>query len=183
MRVPLLLRLHAHDRALFSRFALTDDAPRWTMRGWLAITHLGGATATIIAVLLPLLGLPLTAYHAVLKPYHAVALGAWSLLLSHLAVQIVKRNTVRPRPDVAIQGNSLVYAPDRFSFPSGHASSAMTVACVYSLQMPPYAMLFIAIAVLIGMSRVRLGVHFFSDVIAGQAISIATVLGAWAVLR
>jgi undecaprenyl-diphosphatase len=172
MRTPILLRLDASDRALFSRLALSDAASMSSTRLWIAVTHLGGATSMVLAVLLPLL---LTA-----GPVHnAAVLGAWSLLVSHLVVQVVKRNAGRPRPAQAIEGRSLVGVPDRFSFPSGHACAAMAVAFAYGMLMPAYALPLTLLAVIVGMSRVRLGVHYPGDVLAGQAIAIVTVLGFW----
>ena len=69
--------------------------------------------------------------------------------------------------------------PDRFSFPSGHACAAMSVAFAYGMSMPGLALPLTLLAVIVGMSRVRLGVHFPGDVLAGQVIAIATVLGFW----
>jgi len=172
MRDSLLLRLDARDRALFSRLVLGAAAPISSARLWIAVTHLGGATSAILAVLVPLL-LAQGAMHG------AAALGAWSLLVSHLVVQVVKRHAVRERPEPARHGRSLVGVPDRFSFPSGHACAAMSVAFAYGMSMPAYALPLTLLAVIVGMSRVRLGVHYPGDVLAGQAIAIATVLGFW----
>jgi undecaprenyl-diphosphatase len=170
---PLLLRLDARDRALFSRLALRSGAPVSSLRLWIAVTHLGGATSAILAVVLPLL-LAEGTLHA------AASLGAWSLTVSHLIVQLIKRSAGRPRPAPARQGRSLVGAPDRFSFPSGHACAAMSVAFAYGMSLPALALPLSVLAVVVGMSRVRLGVHYPGDVFAGQAIAIATVLGFWA---
>jgi undecaprenyl-diphosphatase len=175
MRAPLLFRLDASDRALFSRLALSDAASVSSMRLWIVVTHLGGATSAIAAVLLPLL-LSRGRLH------NAAVLAAWSLLVSHLLVQVVKRNAVRPRPALAREGRSLVDVPDRFSFPSGHACAAMAVAFAYGLSMPAFALPLTVLAVIIGMSRVRLGVHYPGDVLAGQTIAIATVLGFWSLV-
>ncbi len=172
MRPPLLPLLDARDRALFSRLALSDAAAPSSLRLWIAVTHLGGATSAILAVLFPLM-LASGAVH------RAAALGAWSLAVSHLLVQVVKRSIGRPRPALARQGRSLVSMPDRFSFPSGHACAAMSVAFAYGMSMPGLALPLTLLAVIVGMSRVRLGVHFPGDVLAGQAIAIATVLGFW----
>lgn len=172
MRAPILLRLDASDRELFTRLALSDGAPLSSARLWIAVTHLGGATSAILSVVLPLL----FADGAVRQ---AAALGARSLLLSHLVVQIVKRRAVRPRPEPARMGRSLVGVPDHFSFPSGHACAAMAVAFSYGMSMPGLALPLSVLAVIVGMSRVRLGVHYPGDVLAGQAIAIATVLGFW----
>lgn len=172
---PLLQRLHDTDRALFARFALAEDAPWAAKRFWVGFTHLGGATAVIFAVLVPLL-------FAEGHTHQAAVLGAWSLLVSHLLVQVVKRNAVRSRPAPAREGRTPVGAPDRFSFPSGHSCSAMAVGFAYAMSWHAYATPLLVLAVVIGMSRVRLGLHYPSDVVAGQAIAIATVLGFWLVL-
>jgi undecaprenyl-diphosphatase len=172
MRGPLLLRLEARDRALYSRMALSATAPLSSTRLWIAVTHLGGATSAILAVLLPLLFT-----EGVVR--QAAALGAWSLLVSHVVVQIVKRNAGRPRPKPARQGRSLVGVPDKFSFPSGHACAAMSVAFAYGMCMPAFAVPLTILAVIVGMSRVRLGVHYPGDVLVGEMIAIATVLAFW----
>lgn len=65
--------------------------------------------------------------------------------------------------------------PDRFSFPSGHTITAFAIALavgsVYHSLIP--VLLFCAVS--IGISRIILGMHFLSDVLAGAAIG--TVLG------
>lgn len=172
MRAPLLLRLDAGDRALYARLALNDTAPLSSTRLWIGVTHLGGATSAILAVVLPLL----LATEALRQ---AAELGAWSLLVSHLAVQVVKRHAVRPRPEPAREGRVRVEVPDRFSFPSGHACAAMSVAFAYGMSMPHLAVPLSLLAVIVGMSRVRLGVHYPGDVLVGQVIAIATVLVFW----
>ncbi len=170
-----LLQLSAHDRAWFSRLALSRETRPPHLRVWLIVTHLGGATATIVAVLVPL-----AVGRGALR--HGAVIAAWSLLLSHLVVQLVKRRAVRERP-VAYEGPPLARVPDRFSFPSGHACAAMAVAFSYGMALPMHSWPLILLAAFIGMSRVRLGVHYPGDVFAGQAIAALTVLGVWAVMR
>ena len=67
-------------------------------------------------------------------------------------------------------------APEHsFSFPSGHAMGSMTLACVCVLlawRTPwrwPVAIAALAFTLLVGLSRVYLGVHFPSDILAGWA--------------
>ena len=57
--------------------------------------------------------------------------------------------------------------PDQFSFPSGHTITAFAVAVSLSLFFPSlwYGLLFCAISV--AASRILLGMHFLSDVVAG----------------
>jgi undecaprenyl-diphosphatase len=166
MTANLLNRLSAHDRALRMRCAIGPTAPRRSRACWTAITHLGGATAVTVAAIVPLLWC--CAIH------EAAKLACLSLAISHLVVQIVKRTVVRGRPATVEGFMSLVREPDVFSFPSGHATSSMAVALAYGLAFPVWAAPLLALAMLIGFSRVRLGVHYPSDVLAGQFIALAT---------
>jgi len=61
-----------------------------------------------------------------------------------------------------------------FSFPSSHAMFAFCAIPILSKQYPKLKNVWIAIAVLIAFSRIYLGLHFFSDVIAGGLIGYVT---------
>jgi undecaprenyl-diphosphatase len=67
-----------------------------------------------------------------------------------------------------------VQEPDRFSFPSGHATASMSVALAYGTTFPAWAFPLLVFAMLVGFSRVRLAVHYPSDVLVGQLIAGAT---------
>jgi undecaprenyl-diphosphatase len=99
-----------------------------------------------------------------------------ALIVSHLIVQLVKRTVGRPRPSNAFNHRVLVVEPDRFSFPSGHSAAAMSVAFVYAVAFPPLAIILIPIAVLVGASRVCLGVHYPGDVLIGQLIAVLAAI-------
>lgn len=168
MAASFLVRLAHHDRALFARWALSGSPRILPRRAWTAITHLGGTLASVLAVALPL-GRPGPLGDAARE-------GALVLALSHLLVQLVKRTVGRPRPARTLSFEALVGEPDRFSFPSGHAAAAMSVALGYGLAFPAAAAVLVPLALLVGFSRVVLGVHYPGDVLAGQALAALTAV-------
>ena len=164
----LLRRLDARDRELFMRCAVFDEASRAVRIFWMVLTHLGGAAATITACLAPII---------LRGPLAEIGTRALAILVvSHLAVQLVKRTVGRSRPSRAVGYSALIREPDRFSFPSGHAAAAMAVAAAYAHAFPQLAPAIVALAFVIGLSRVVLGVHFPGDVLIGQLLAILTAV-------
>jgi undecaprenyl-diphosphatase len=101
------------------------------------------------------------------------ALGAAGIAatLSVLLFLGLKRLAGRPRPcHIEPHCWATLLPPDRFSFPSGHTMTAFAVAIPLALFYPVFtaALLFCAFSVAI--SRILLGMHFLSDVIAGALI-------------
>jgi undecaprenyl-diphosphatase len=161
----ILSRLDARDRTLLLRCTLADSSRRARL-AWTTLTHVGGAMCTIVAAALPLL---------VSGPVAAIATRALnSLIVSHIVVQLVKRTVGRPRPSRSALRSALVVEPDRFSFPSGHAAAAMSVAYVYAFAFPSLAVPLLSLAGAVGLSRVFLGVHYPGDVLMGQLIAVGT---------
>jgi len=161
----LLSSLGARDRTLFLRWALADSS-RLARAFWTILTNAGGAVSTILAATLPFLAGG--AFAEIGR--HAIA----ALVGSHLIVQLIKRTVGRPRPSRGVLTRALVAEPDRFSFPSGHAAAAMSVAFIYASAFPSLALPLVALAVGVGMSRVFLGVHYPGDVLIGQVIAVLT---------
>jgi len=97
--------------------------------------------------------------------------GALACGLGILTFQILKRAIGRQRPSILEKHNwARLLPPDEFSFPSGHTITAfafsVSIAHFYPELLP--WLLFCALSV--GASRIVLGMHFLSDVLAGCAI-------------
>ena len=75
----------------------------------------------------------------------------------------------RPRP-CARGGRSLIDCPQSPSFPSRHAAAAFAGALAVSRGNPKLRALLVPAAIGVAASRVRTGVHYPSDVIAGAAL-------------
>ena len=73
--------------------------------------------------------------------------------------------------------------PDQFSFPSGHTITACAVAVSLSLWYPALAPGLFLCAFCVAASRILLGMHFLSDVLAGSVIGTLLAFGAVAVMR
>lgn len=102
----------------------------------------------------------------------------WTLALSHLAVQVLKRVFTRERPSFSPGLEWLVTVPDRFSFPSGHATAGMSLALPLALGLGGLAgSVVLLLGVCVGLSRCYLGVHYPGDVVAGWGLAVFTLLG------
>ena len=110
---------------------------------------------------------------------HMAATGLASLLL----YKLLKRWTRRPRPfasDVRIK--AWVAPLDEFSFPSGHTLHAVAFTLVALSYYPVLAWLLIPFSASVAVSRVVLGLHYPSDVLAATAIgSVLAGVSLWAV--
>jgi len=85
--------------------------------------------------------------------------------------KMVKRSTLRPRPYQALRTVARGAAPlDTFSFPSGHTLHAVAFTLVAATHYPALATLLVPFTLLVAVSRIVLGLHYPSDVLAGAAI-------------
>ena len=89
-----------------------------------------------------------------------------------LPVYWILKNTLRrQRPPEALPSfNALIVASDKFSFPSGHTAGAFLLASLCIGLYGAIAMPMLIWACLVGCSRVILGVHFPTDILAGAIL-------------
>lgn len=88
--------------------------------------------------------------------------------------RVLKRWTRRPRPFRSHADITPYVAPlDEFSFPSGHTLHAVSFTLIALAYFPLLAPPLIAFTVLVAMSRVVLGMHYPSDVLAATLIGCA----------
>lgn len=116
-------------------------------------------------------------------PY--VAAGLLAFILELTLYYIIKKNIRRPRPFNKISGiQQLIAPPDEFSFPSGHTAAAFLMATLVSIAFPVLTVPVLLWAGLVGFSRVYLGVHYPTDVLAGMVLGLASAQwGLWAIHR
>ncbi|HTC17430.1 MAG TPA: phosphatase PAP2 family protein [Steroidobacteraceae bacterium] len=87
---------------------------------------------------------------------------------------LLKRVFVRERPFITHSAIDRAAAPlDRYSFPSGHTLHAVSFTWQACAHFPELAWVLLPLAALIAASRVVLGLHYPSDVLAGAAIGAA----------
>jgi len=97
---------------------------------------------------------------------HAAAVG----LIGHLFYRKLKSGTARVRPFEAGGFDPTVPALDKYSFPSGHTLHALSFAVVICSHYAFLGWLLLPFAALVALSRVVLGLHYPTDVVAGAAL-------------
>ena len=95
---------------------------------------------------------------------------AWLALIIPLAITfLLKLITHRLRPFEALQIEQLVNVTNS-SFPSGHATASFAGFAILTAYIKKLKYLWLFLAILIMFSRLYLGLHYLSDVIAGSII-------------
>lgn len=157
--------------------------PRWLMEVGRDVTALGG-----IAVLTGLT-LAVSGFLWLRRMFGAMALVLASTLGGTAASLLLKQLFERPRPEL-VPHLSHVYTS---SFPSGHAMLSATVFLTLGTLLGRFVSDFhlkayflgiaLLLTVLVGISRVYMGVHYPTDVLAGWVAGLAWALGCWLVVR
>ena len=142
------------------------------------LTHFGDFKFLLLVVIAVILYAQITR-HETLKKVAIIALAA--LLFSDAIAFVLKHIVHEPRPFMIIDNvRLLVMEDDLNSFPSGHTTSTVAVVTALILNMKyltkkHYLIVDIALvifAVIIGFSRMYVGVHYPGDVLAGAIIGL-----------
>lgn len=142
-------------------------APRW-IRWWMIVsTRLGdGWIWYAVGALILFNGGP--------RRFEAAGAASAAALAGIVVFKTLKLLSHRPRPCASTPHCwSTILPPDQFSFPSGHTMTAFSIAIVLSYFYPSLEAALFFLAVSIGVSRIVLGMHFLSDVLAAAVLGVA----------
>src|SRR5215472_3884405 len=142
-------------------------APRW-IRIWMILaTRLGDGWIWYgLGFLLLTFGGP--------QRFAAVCAAGGAAIAGIFVFKALKHLSQRPRPcQIEPHCWSKILPPDQFSFPSGHAMTAFSIALVISYFYPSLEGVLWFLALNIAISRIVLGMHFLSDVLAGIVLGVA----------
>jgi undecaprenyl-diphosphatase len=112
---------------------------------------------------------------------HGVVAAGFSAGLALLVAQVIVHIWDRPRPYEAHPGHSHLFvspSPDG-SFPSDHATASFAIAVAIFLRHRRAGAFALVLAVLISVSRVAVGTHYPTDILAGAALGTAAALFFW----
>jgi undecaprenyl-diphosphatase len=141
--------------------------PRWLQLWMVAATRGGdGWLWYAMGLVIALAGGP-GRFRALAAAMIAVSVG--------IALQLtLKRACGRKRPrTLAPHCWTTLLPPDKFSFPSGHTTTAFAVAASLGVFYPGVLPGLLFCAASVALSRILLGMHFLSDVLAGAALGSA----------
>jgi undecaprenyl-diphosphatase len=174
MRTLALMALNRPDYALMRRFN-NWEAPRWVQTWMMLATRLGDGYVWMLATVVVLLSGSANRYRA--------ASAAWlASAVSVFVFQNIKKHVGRKRPcEIQPHRWAQLLPPDQFSFPSGHTMTAFAFAVALRPFFPQAWMLLVLLAINIGISRILLGMHFFTDILAGALLGclIGHYAGVW----
>jgi undecaprenyl-diphosphatase len=103
--------------------------------------------------------------------FHAVEAGGCAVASGIAIFHRIKRLVGRARPrDIEPHCWACIVTRDRFSFPSGHSTTAFAVAVALGSFYPEARPLLLLLAANVAVSRVIVGMHFLSDVLVGSGM-------------
>ena len=156
--------------------------PPWLQEAARDLTSLGSI------IVLAIIALSFSGYLVLAGKYAAAWLTIVAVCGGIALNDLLKAAFTRPRPDLVYQAVRVFTS----SFPSGHAelsaTTYLTIAALLAQSQSSFkiGIYFIALAalltILIGISRIYLGVHYPTDVLGGWCIGAAWALGCWAFL-
>ncbi len=143
------------------------EAPRWIRFWMLAATRMGdGWIWYSLAAIVLVGGWP--------SRYAAVGAAMGAAVVGIGVFKVLKTLSRRPRPcQLEPHCWAKILPPDQYSFPSGHTMTAFSIALVVSFFYPSLKGPLYFLAISIAVSRVVLGMHFLSDVLAGAILGSA----------
>ena len=156
------------DGAVAAWFAqlrvMSPNVERWAA----AITTIGGAPVTLGFALF------VTLWLLARRMLRTALLLAATVLIARLMSDLLKDLIGRPRPHVE-------HLPASLAFPSGHAANSLTTYLAIALFVAPpryrrpAILAALAITIVVGITRVVLGVHWASDVFGGWTLGLLAV--------
>jgi undecaprenyl-diphosphatase len=164
MNSAAMLTFIAHRDHNLMRRVNRWPAPRW-IRVWMICATRGGDGWLWYGMgLIILLFGGYDRFRAVAAGALAAGSGITLFLRLKKAAKRRRPNALEPHPWATL------LPPDQFSFPSGHTITAFAVAVSLSMFYPTLAIGLLFCALSVAASRILLGMHFLSDVLAGAAI-------------
>ena len=157
--------------------------PNWLQETALEVTAIGGYPLIMLTLAV------VSGFFIITKRYGAAVYVVLSVGSGALLSQTLKQYYARPRPDLVDHLDAVHTA----SFPSGHALvttvayltlAAIVIGYLETRRARAYVLgVAVLVAVMVGVSRVYLGVHWPSDVAAGWALGAAWASFTWLVVH